>query len=217
MVSEVLLLSFCQMCTAYIEINPIDILGSKMESNTSELNSMDELLKMEYNALKDEKLKLIEMRQHVVEITLTLASAFLGIAFIKEAPPAIAMIYPPIAVFLAIGWVQLDYRINTLSNFIRLRIEKYYRCICFETWAYEGKRELEHKQGKIWRYVTISHYGVFIFSQLFATLIGVFMISTSAKTIISSSNLNLLIVLFIIDIFSIIATTIIFIKAEYKN
>ena len=190
-----------------------------MDNNTSEpqLNAMDELLKMEYNALRDEKLKLIEMRQHVVEITITLASAFLGIAFIKEAHPEIAMIYPPIAFFLAIGWVQLDYRIDTLSKFLRTRIEKYYRCICFENWAYEGKRELEREQGKIWRYVFLSHYGVFLFTQLFALLIGVLTVDTSTKTIISSPNLNPLVVLAIIDVFSIIATSILFINAEYKK
>ena len=189
-----------------------------MESFLSESQKyMDELVKLEYNALRDEKLKLIEMRQHVIEITLTLASAFLAIAFTKEAPPAIAMIYPPIAAFLAIGWVQIDYRIFTLSNFIRVRIEGSFKVVCFESWMHDGKKDLEKKQGKIVRYVSMSHYGVFLFTQLFAMFIGFITVDISTKNLILSPFSDLLIVLGIIDIISILATGIVFVKAEYKD
>jgi hypothetical protein len=186
-------------------------------SNKSQQDIIIDLMELEYKALRDEKLKLIEMRQHVIEITLTLAAAFFGIAFIKEAPPTIAMVYPPIAAFLAIGWVQLDYRIYTVSNFIRIRIESYSKVIFFETWMHEGKKDLEKKQGTILRYVSLSHYGVFLFTQLFAMLIGFIAVDSTSKNFRLMPISSIIIVLAIIDIFSILVTYFAFAKAEYKN
>ena len=56
--------------------------------------------KLEYNALRSEVLKRIEMRQQIMSITLTLAGVFIGFG-LKDSE--VAFIYPFIAVPENIG------------------------------------------------------------------------------------------------------------------
>jgi hypothetical protein len=121
---------------------------------------------LEYNSLRGEILKRIELRQQLVSITLTLAGVFLGIGLGTES---VALIYPPLAMFLAFGWAQNDFRIRDLAGYIRKYLET----------ASTGLRyEHEVELGRVsstglgsWRYVVISHVGVFLFTQAMALLI----------------------------------------------
>lgn len=71
--------------------------------NTSDPKSAGSVfgIDLEHKALRDEILTRIRLRQQIVGATLTLSGAFLGFG-LKHV--AVALIYPPLAFFLALGW-----------------------------------------------------------------------------------------------------------------
>lgn len=102
-------------------------------------NSMNEQIvnikkgaELEYNALRAELLKRIELRQNLISITLTLASALLGFG-LTHTP--VALVLPPLTVFLALLWVNNDVRFKQIGKYLQqiesqipgLGWETYYR------------------------------------------------------------------------------------------
>lgn len=155
-------------------------------------------IELEHKALRDEILTRIKLRQQIVVATLTLSATSLGFG-LKYA--AIAFIYPPLALFLAIGWAQNDYRIRNLATYIRNQLEP-----SFVTDGWEKKTmESREKMGSHdWRYVILSHGGVFILSQLLAIGVGISKFdSTSIECF-----------LLVVDIFSVIIAISLFYKSK---
>ena len=123
-------------------------------------------LQMEYGTLRNETLRRIEMRQRFTAITLAFAGAFLGIG---ATDGVVALVYPPLAVFMAMGWAQNELRIRELSTYIRESLEAPTPDLNWETHV-EKKRTETRKLSR--RFVTVSHAGVFLFTQLMAVGIG---------------------------------------------
>jgi hypothetical protein len=48
------------------------------------------------------------MRQQLVAVTLSLGGAFMAVGITQ---PTVALVYPPLAAFLALAWAQNDYRV----------------------------------------------------------------------------------------------------------
>ncbi|MGZ9234768.1 MAG: hypothetical protein ACXW4E_04520 [Anaerolineales bacterium] len=85
-----------------------------MKRNTKELSEGEKRsIEMEYASLRGEIRKRIEMRQQIVSVTLTLAGIFLGVGL---ATQTVTLVYPPLAMFLAFGWAQNDFRIRDLAT-----------------------------------------------------------------------------------------------------
>ena len=121
---------------------------------------------LEYNSLRAEILKRIELRQQIIAITLTLAGVFLGFGLTTDT---VALVYPPLAAFLAFGWAQNDFRIRDLATYIRTHLEGDANGLGYETYVQNAR-----KAGKglgTWRFVVLSHAGIFIFTQLMAVII----------------------------------------------
>lgn len=118
---------------------------------------------LEYETLRAEILKRIEMRQQIVAITLTLAGVFLGFGLKTES---VALVYPPLATFLAFGWSQNDYRIRALAKYIRNEIEKNVPGLNYETYT-NHQRKSPFSMGS-WRFVVLSHCGIIVVTQLLA-------------------------------------------------
>ena len=126
-------------------------------------------LVLEYETLRGEILKRIEMRQQIVAVTLTIAGVFLGVGLSTES---VALIYPPLATFLAFGWAQNDYRIRELARYIRHEIEKNMPGLNYETYT---RHQRKTKEGLAsWRFVVLSHGGIFLITQLLAIGIELF-------------------------------------------
>lgn len=124
-------------------------------------------MELEYNSLRSEILKRVELRQQTIAITLTLAGAFLGVGLSTDM---VALIYPPLAAFLAIAWAQNDFRIRDLATYIRENLETSSLGLGYETHAQQAR--LASKRLNSWRVVVLSHTGIFIFTQLMAIGIG---------------------------------------------
>lgn len=152
---------------------------------------------LEYSFLRNEILKRIELRQQIISITLTLAGIFLSFGL---ATDAVALIYPPLATFLALGWAQNDFRIRDLAVYIRENLETKSSGLRYETYVQE-KRTSNNNFGS-WRFVVISHSGIFIFTQLMAMGIGLLKFMPIVLSPLKS-------ILLIIDVISIIIVLVI--------
>jgi hypothetical protein len=126
-------------------------------------------LEMEYASLRGEILKRIEMRQQIVSITLTLAGIFLGIGIGTQT---VVLVYPPLAMLLAFGWAQNDFRVRDLAHYIRVTIEP----AIFDAGAgYENYVQAQRGRRtglSTWRILILSHGGIFLVTQLLAIGIG---------------------------------------------
>ena len=129
------------------------------QNKTTDLHVVD----LEYNSLRGEILKRIELRQQIISITLTLAGIFLSFGLSTDT---VALIYPPLAAFLSIAWAQNDFRIRDLATYIRENLETAPIGLGYET--YVQRVRSNNKKLGAWRFVVISHTGICIFTQLMA-------------------------------------------------
>jgi len=122
----------------------------------------------EYVSLRDEIVKRIELRQQYVAISLAIAGAFLGASVAFSSSP-VALVFPLLAPFLAIGWAQNDLRLWDVAQYIRERFEKPGSGLGWETRA---QKQREASRNSPWRLVVVSHGGVLVFTQVLAVALG---------------------------------------------
>lgn len=122
----------------------------------------------EYGTLRDEILRRMEMRNSIVFGTLTFTGALLGFGL---ETPALALLYPIIAMFLAAAWVQNDTVISNLGRYIRENLEDAQTGLRWET-ERQKNRLREAQSGKIYPSAIFSSEGVFLITQGMALLIG---------------------------------------------
>ena len=125
-------------------------------------------IEMEFNALREEVLKRIELREQITQITLGLAGVFLGVGL---ANPAIAFIYPTLSIFLAAGWAQNDLRIRQIGSYIRNNLET-----SLPGLGWESHRKAIEEQSRLGllNFVLLSHGGIFALTQIMAIGIGLY-------------------------------------------
>jgi hypothetical protein len=147
---------------------------------------------LEYSALRAEILKRVELRQQIMSLALTIAGVFLGLGITTGS---IALVYPPLAVFLAIAWVQNDSRIFDMALFIRDKLEPAIPGLGWESFI-QGKRQSDARQGK-WRTTILSHGGTFLFTQAIAIGIGLihFGFTTGEWILLAVDILSLILVI----------------------
>lgn len=121
---------------------------------------------IEYSAMRQEILARIGLRQQIVTGTLTLGGVLLGVGL---EWPLVALLYPPLAAFLAVAWAQNDYRVRDLSKYVREEIEPLLPAVRWESHIHA------QRSGKglgSWRIVVLAHGGLFLFTQLLGVAVG---------------------------------------------
>ena len=151
-----------------------------------------ENIKLEYSALRAEIVQRIGLRQQLLAITFTITGVILGFG-VNNGP--IALILPPLILFLVIAWTQNDTRVYDAATHIREKIEPNVPGLRWET---DVQRERQETKNIKWRRTILSHGGVFVFVQFIAILVGVLQFTPNA----------LLIVLLVIDAVSVVITII---------
>jgi len=133
---------------------------------------------VEYVQLRGEILKRIELRQQMVAITLTLAGVFLSVGVAGLGIPGrgmVVLVYPPLAALMALGWAQNDYRIRHVARYIREVSEPGMggprSGPGYETRTQESREKSRGYLGS-WRFVVLSHGGMFLATQLMAIAAG---------------------------------------------
>ncbi|NUM77600.1 hypothetical protein HUU40_24825 [candidate division KSB1 bacterium] len=124
-------------------------------------------IELEYSHLRSEILKRIELRQQIATVTLTLAGIFLGLGVTTES---VVLIYPPLATFLALGWAQNDFRVRDLAKYLREEVEPKMPGLGYELYI-QKKRGMKAGGLGSWRFVVLSHGGIFLLTQFMAILV----------------------------------------------
>jgi len=69
----------------------------------------------EYEALREELITRIEMRQNIVSLAVTAAGVLLGFGI---STPALALLFPPLSLFMCIMWAQNDVRALQITDYL---------------------------------------------------------------------------------------------------
>jgi hypothetical protein len=133
-------------------------------------------LEMEYSALRAEISQRIDLRQQLNSASLTLTGVFLGVSLANESVGTVALVYPPIAAMLALSWMQNDLRIAEIAVYIRENIEPKIPGLGWET-RINKQRQAPKKDSASFRFVVLSHGGIFLITQLLAIGAGLFRFS----------------------------------------
>ena len=155
-------------------------------------------LELEYQQAKAEILKRIELRQQIIQITLTFSGILIG-AGVQTKNMLISSIYPPLAFCFVMLWAQNDIRGRQLGQYIREQIE-----VGMSRWETFYKEELAVKTmlGK-YPLSIFGPGGAFIISQLIAIIFPIFY---------ATNNSRERWILITIDIFALLGTIVLFHK-----
>lgn len=77
----------------------------------------------EYDALRNEILKRMEIRQQLFTFTLVIAGSFLSVGLATNLNYKLLFAYPLISLFIAGSWMQSDFRIYQLGQYIKNQVE----------------------------------------------------------------------------------------------
>lgn len=140
----------------------------KKEPNNTLSNSQLDGLLAEYNALRSEILKRIELRNSIQFGTLTFAGVLLGFGL---TTPTLALIYVIISMFLAAAWVQSDVIISNIGHYILEKLETPQTGLRWETQR-QKERAASAKKRVFQPSAVFSTGGVFLVTQAVAILIA---------------------------------------------
>lgn len=129
---------------------------------------------IEYATLREEVLKRVESRQQTISIALTLAGAFLGLGW--NAGAVVILLYPLIALLLAVGWAQNEIFIKQLNAYIRDHLEGEGTGLGWQRYTHQRMSELRVFG---WPLEVLAIGGIFILTQLMAIGLGAFRFSSS--------------------------------------
>lgn len=144
---------------------------SKGASFSKSPSSSDIVLVMlhEYDALRSELLKRIEIMYQIC--TLALAAPTTLFAFgLGTQNASVILIYPILAMFLAIMWANYHVRCRQLGFYIKTHIESHFGddVMCWEHYMETNRSKYKlFDWGKIW-----STVGIFVGSEILAIVVG---------------------------------------------
>jgi hypothetical protein len=151
-----------------VEADKIVGVGMKKEPSGKISESQQDGLLAEYNALRSEILKRIELRNSIMFGTLTFAGVLLSFGL---TTPTLALIYVIISMFLASAWVQSDVIISNIGHYIREKLESPQTGLRWETHRQKARTV---QVSKTWFQPSAvsSSGGVFLVTQAVAILIA---------------------------------------------
>lgn len=134
---------------------------------TDDIGLEKNFLTHQYNSVRAEILKRIELRQRVQIFVYIFAGTVFSIGTYEKIEPSILLIYPVIALFLAISWSNHDTRIGELHYFVRTKIESHFQHQGWDTYFFE---ELVQPKSRGLLYSTneLSVLGAILITQLLA-------------------------------------------------
>lgn len=149
-------------------------------SNNISNDSKTEIL-AEYSALRNEIIKRMEFRHQLLTFTLIAAGTILSFGA-KEGITLILLIYPLLALFLAIAWSQSDIRAGEIGDFIRINIEDKLKGICWQ--SYIKKIKTSEQKNLLQKTTQLSAQGVFLFTEILALVLAAPKITFTIQEII---------------------------------
>ena len=138
--------------------------GARSLSNLSE-NLKNQFLLAEYNALREEIVKRIELEYNLISFSLVSFGVISGLGSAARSS-LIIMVYPLFAAFITAGWVNSDNSIQCIANYIKSQIEAR---LGGDNTGWEHRFEHQNSNGLS----ALSVIGAFVGTSLFAILVGI--------------------------------------------
>ena len=132
----------------------------------------------EYSALRSEILQRMDMRQQMLTFTLIIAGSILSLGVQTNISPLVLLLYPILALFLAMAWMHSDVRIWEVAEYMEKHIEPRLDGIGWETYIHNKDR------GRAFRPVEITAAGVFLITEVLAVVLAIPRLSYSLEEVI---------------------------------
>jgi hypothetical protein len=135
----------------------------------------------EYNALRCEILKHIDIEYQVSTLSITAFGALVALGFIKDLNTdnegaLFVFLYPVLALLLAFRWRYSEHRIKEIGTYIREYIESGVEEDVTGVKGWESYLDRHNRnQGRFGLY-RLSAWGIFVFTQVLAIIIGVLLV-----------------------------------------
>jgi hypothetical protein len=129
----------------------------------------------EYMTLRDEILRRIDSRQQTLSVSLTLAGAFLGIGW--NAGPVVLLLYPLIALLLAVAWAQNEVFIKQINTYIRDYLEGDESGLGWQRYSSQRGSEINIMG---WPLEVLAIGGIFALTQIMAIGLGTYQFEGSS-------------------------------------
>ena len=151
----------------------------------------DSAILAEYNALRTEMMKRIELRYQFINFTLIIAGAFLA-AGTQGVSTTVLLFFPIFVFFLASGWAHNGIAVSEKERYIREQIETKIVGLKWETYTKE-----HHSRSRAFGFLgSLSTSGLFLTAQLM----------TIGYAILKFSHTNIEIVLLVVSILFVVFT-----------
>ncbi|MCP3685974.1 MAG: NUDIX hydrolase [bacterium] len=138
----------------------------------------------EYSSLREEILKRMDFRNRLETFTLIVAGSIFSFGLIENGPLMLFLIYPVLALFLAVAWMHSDVRIGEIGKYIKGHIENRLQGVGWEKHIDKIKSE---QSGRILTNATeLSALGIFLGTQLLALTIAFLPSSFSIQNLLNS-------------------------------
>jgi 8-oxo-dGTP diphosphatase len=169
--------------------------------------SREEML-LEYSCLREEILKRMDIRNHLLTFTLIVSGAILTYGTTENASFIVLLIYPILALFLALGWMHSDLRAGELGRYIKDNIEGKLKNIGWE--HYLGEIKSQQKRTLLKKATEISASGVFLITEILSIFLALSKMSDPSSMTISSNKtvIPLILILLVLDLAAIVLTII---------
>lgn len=140
------------------------------DQQTSSLSGISEItpfLLAEYNALREEILKRIELQYQVLSLTVVVLGTVLGFG-LQAHSASIVLLYPILATFLAATWSHNGLDIKEIGTYIREQIESK---VTKDNIGWEHR--IRSRRRRLGGLKFLSARGIFIGTSLLAILVAV--------------------------------------------
>jgi hypothetical protein len=127
------------------------------------------LVTTEYNNLRAEILKRVEIRYQLIALTVTVFGALLAFGSQTKNTTSL-LLYPVLALCLALAWRSNHHNIWKLSDYIIEHIETK---VGSRNMYWEGYCNSPGKESRVDKYLQYGSRGIFILTEVLALLIGV--------------------------------------------
>jgi 8-oxo-dGTP diphosphatase len=159
----------------------------------------EELL-AEYDSLRSETLKRIDLRHQSLNLTITAIGIFVAVVASEHARPIALMFYPLLALCIAVAWTQNDMRIGQIGKHVKENIEQQ---LPGTSWEHSLIERYARLPGIYKRFTELTGFGVFVGTEFIATVSGVLLAIQRSKLL---ESLPLYILLGLADLIAMWAT-----------
>lgn len=137
------------------------------------------LIVAEYNSLRDEILKLIELQSQLIGLAVLALGVIMGVG-LRSSNAAVMFVYPPLSLMLSITWLNHAHAVSRCADYLSDELEPRWGHAVLGWEGFVRRHPLPHAMLGYW-----GVRSVFIGSSVIAVLVGWSLIETRASAVVA--------------------------------